>query len=93
VDVVAVNREFNDGGIRPGPERRRRNRPHRTVRVPREGVKVSTLAWYVLCAIVVIVVLVFAFTDVWPYMHEVIWQHSWKPVCDYGHGRLEFCKP
>lgn len=31
-------------------------------------------------------------TDVWPYMHEVIWQHSWKPVCADPNGKLVFCQ-
>ena len=33
----------------------------------------------------------FAFTDVSPYMHEVIWQHSWKPVCAQPDGTTRFC--
>jgi hypothetical protein len=34
-----------------------------------------------------------ALTDAWPYMHEVIWQQSWRPVCPLPNGGLEFCKP
>jgi len=51
-----------------------------------------TLGWIFVLALFVTMG-IFAFTDMWPYMHEVIWQHSWHPVCPLPRGGLEFCKP
>lgn len=80
--------------VPPERERRRWQRSRRTGRASREGIKFDgDFWWMLLCVSVVIGIAVIAFTDVWPYMHEVIWQQSWKPVCDYGHGHLEFCRP
>lgn len=42
---------------------------------------------------VLVALVVFGFTDVWPYMREVIWQQSWHPVCPLPNGGLEFCRP
>lgn len=88
-----MNRELPDDGIRPGPERRRRARPLRIVRVPRERIKLGTAAWYLLLTAFIVFMLLMLVTDIWPFGHEVMIQHTWKPICDYGHGRLEFCKP
>jgi hypothetical protein len=84
-----MNRELSDEPP-PGPERRRSHRPHRT---PRRGVRVGTAAWYLLITAFIAFMLLMLLTDIWPFGHEMIIQHTWKPVCDYGHGRLEFCKP
>jgi hypothetical protein len=81
-----VNREFADEPP-PGPERRRSHR------APREGVSAVTAAGYLLLTAFIVFMLLMLFTDVWPFGHEVMIQHTWKPVCDYGHGRLEFCQP
>lgn len=53
--------------------------------------KTLTLIGWLLAAMIGITIMVFAFTDVWPYMHEVIWQQSWKPVCPGPHGEVVFC--
>lgn len=49
------------------------------------------LAGIALAAVLVVALLLFTFTDVWPYMHEVIWQQSWKPVCARPDGSVGFC--
>lgn len=81
-----MNRELPRDPGRP----RRVNRPHRIARVPR--IRFDGIWWLIFCTLIAVALALFAFTDVWPYMHEVIWQQSWKPVCDYGHGKLEFCR-
>lgn len=44
-----------------------------------------------LAVLFLITMIVLAFTDTWPYMHEVIWQQSWKPVCIQPNGQMGFC--
>jgi hypothetical protein len=53
----------------------------------------SYWAMWVFLALLIAFLVVFGFTDTWPYMHEVIWQHSWHPVCPLPNGGLEFCAP
>lgn len=51
------------------------------------------LVWGLFVGALLVTLGVFGFTDAWPYMHEVIWQHSWHPVCPLPNGGLEFCRP
>jgi hypothetical protein len=59
----------------------------------REGLSLRHVVGWLAVTMFFVVLLTFMFTDVWPYMHEVIWQHSWRPVCNDGHGHMEFCRP
>lgn len=53
--------------------------------------KVFRIACWVAVAALLAVTALFVFTDVSPYMHEVVWQHSWKPVCAQPDGTTRFC--
>jgi hypothetical protein len=53
----------------------------------------SDYLWWALVLILLVAMVLFGFTDTWPYMHEVIWQQSWHPVCPLPNGGLEFCRP
>lgn len=55
--------------------------------------KLTEALWWILCLAILGGIVLFALTDTWPYMHEVIWQQSWHPVCPLPNGGLEFCKP
>lgn len=54
------------------------------------SVWIGRVGW-VLGGLLAVFVVVMLSTDVWPYMHEVFWQHSWKPVCTAPDGRVVFC--
>ena len=56
--------------------------------------RIPAKTWVFLAVAIVVVgvVALFAFTETWPYMHEVIWQRSWKPVCPAPAGGLGFCQ-
>jgi hypothetical protein len=51
-----------------------------------------TFTGWTIVALVIAASFLFWFTDVWPFMHEVMIQQSWKPVCPGPNGAVVFCR-
>lgn len=55
------------------------------------GPSLFGVLWRLLALAFLFAIIVFTFTDAWPWMHEVIVQQSWRPVCLATDGMLHFC--